>query len=186
MSRLDEGHGTFFQIGEDPLTSLWEKTVTPPGIDGGDPVDTTTMHNKDVRTYEPRKLKTLTEAGASCAYDTESNDAMMALINVKKQISVIYPDGSRYTFWGYLRVFQPDEITEGEQPTAQVSIQPTNTDEDGEESLPVSSGPVAGFNPAEYSYEARIKAKKKRRQEMAEAAKTKLPPNPEPATVKSK
>lgn len=184
MARLDDGHGTLFQIGDSPLASLWEKTVTPPGIDGGDPVDTTTMHNKNMRTFEPRKLKTLTEAGASCAYDTSCYSVLNGLINKKKHISTIFPDGSRYTFWGYLRVFTPDEISEGEQPTAQVSIQPCNTDESGEESEPEYSGPVAGFNPQLYSLESRIKANKELREEMAEAERTKPRLSPNPETVK--
>ena len=44
------------------------------------------------------------------------------------EITVTFPDGSTWAFWGYMRVFEPDALTEGEMPTATVTITPTNED----------------------------------------------------------
>ncbi len=41
--RLDDGYQTLIEFAENPAIKLWEKSVTPPGIDGGDAIDTTTM-----------------------------------------------------------------------------------------------------------------------------------------------
>lgn len=44
-TKLGDGFSTKIAFAADADVSLWEKTVTPPGVDGGDAVDTSTMHN---------------------------------------------------------------------------------------------------------------------------------------------
>jgi hypothetical protein len=86
--KLDDGHSTTFAFSADANVNLWEKTVTPPGIDGGDEIDTTTMHNNTWRTRAPRQLKTLTEMSCTCAYDPVVYTELLALINVRQSITV--------------------------------------------------------------------------------------------------
>ena len=114
-----------------------EKTVTPPGLDGGGPIDTTTMRNTLYRTMAPKQLITLTESTMAMAYDPAVYDEIIAMLNVKQAITITFPDSSTLVFWGYLNTFTPNGNTEGEQPMADINLQPTNTDADDAEIAPV-------------------------------------------------
>lgn len=128
--RLDDGFATLITLANIPTVKIFEKEVTPPGISGGGPIDTTTMRNTAWRTQSPKQLKTLTAVSATVAYATEALDVIRAQINVNQEITIHYPDGSTDVFWGYLDEFTPSAHVEGEQPTATLSIQPTNHDND--------------------------------------------------------
>jgi hypothetical protein len=135
--KLDDGFATLVTIKRFPAINLWEKTVTPPGLDGGDAVDTTTMHNLILRTKSPRLLRDMTEGSMTVAYDPGVLADCISAINVNDEITVRFPDGTTWAFWGYLRTFEPQEISEGEQPTANCSFMPTNQDNLGVERDPV-------------------------------------------------
>jgi len=137
--RLDDGHPTTIAFAENGAVKLWEKTVTPPGIDGGGENDTTTMRNSAWRTKAPKKLKTLTESSLTCAYDPAVYDQIMLMINVNQEITVTFEDGDTLVFWGWINSFQPNETVEGEQPEAEVQIIPSNQDDNGDEIAPVRS-----------------------------------------------
>lgn len=126
--KLDDGYQTLVTIGTDATASFWEKTVNPPGLDGGDAIDTTTMHNTTYRTFAPRQLITMTEMSCKGAYDPNVYTTFLSLINVETTITVTFPDGSTLAFYGFLRNFEPDELSEGTQPEATFTIQPTNQD----------------------------------------------------------
>lgn len=126
--RLDDGYRTLVTFASDPNIELWEVSVTPPGLDGGDEIDTTTMHNDTYRTRSPRSLKTLTEFSMTVAYDPSCYTALLALINVETTITVTFPDGSTLAFFGFLKAFQPDALEEGSPPRASVTVVPTNQD----------------------------------------------------------
>lgn len=137
-TKLKNGYRTLITFATDPNIALWEKGVTPPGFDGGDAVDNTTMWNDELRTFSPASLSTMTESSGRCAYDPAVYDQIMALLNVETTITVTFPDGSTLAFYGYLRVFEPGELQDGEQPEANFTIQPTNADPTtGDEELPV-------------------------------------------------
>ncbi len=136
MSFLNDGYQTIISFSLNPTVKLKEKSVTPPGIDGGDQVDTTTMRNTDYRTAQPRFLKTLTESSFTAAYDPVVYNELNTMVNVNQQITITFPDGSELTFWGWLRTFTPNEITEGEQPTAVCAISVGNQDNAGAEVAP--------------------------------------------------
>jgi hypothetical protein len=127
-SKLDDGYSTKITFTADPDVSFWEKSVKPPGVDGGDPIDITTMFNAEWRTAAPRSLKTLTEASATVAYDPQVYDQIVALINVKTWVTILFSDGSGIHFPGYLKSFEPGELSEGGFPEATISIVPTNAD----------------------------------------------------------
>jgi hypothetical protein len=134
--RLDDGHSTTISFPYDPTIGLWEKEVQPPGVDGGDPVDTTTMRNVLYRTMNPRKLKTLTAATFKVAYDETHTLRIHAMTNINQLLVATFPTGAPFSFWGYLRSFIPDALVEGQQPTATVTIQPTNQNNSGAEVSP--------------------------------------------------
>jgi len=136
MSYLNNGYQTLISFSSNPTVHLKEKTVTPPGVDGGDAVDTTTMRNTTWRTRQPRTLKTMTEASFTASYDPVIYNELITMINVLQQITITFPDGSELMFWGWLRVVTPGENTEGEQPTVSATIEIGNEDNTGAETGP--------------------------------------------------
>lgn len=136
MARLDDGFSTLILFDLDPNVSLWEKTVTPPGWDGGGEIDTTTMRNEFYRTRSPKSLVTLTNSTLVCAYDPIAYNEIFFMLNLNQIITMQFPDGQVLQFWGWLNLFQPNEHKEGEQPTAQVVIIPSNQNAGGVETGP--------------------------------------------------
>ena len=128
--RLDDGFSTIFTLRNAPNIKLWEKEVTPPGMSGGGPVDTTTMRNTRYRTQSPKQLITLSAMTITAAYSPDVYEDIKQQINVNQIIDAQYPDGSRVAFWGWLDEFTPGAHVEGEQPTATVTIQPSNHNND--------------------------------------------------------
>jgi hypothetical protein len=141
--KLKDGFSTLITIERFPTISFWEKSVTPPGWDGGDEIDISTMHNDALRTFAPRSLKTMTECSATVAYDPAVYSQIVQAININDEITVTFSDGSTLAFWGFLKSFEPSENTEGEQPEAEITIFPTNVDNSGAEQTPVLTS-VAG------------------------------------------
>lgn len=135
---LGDGHSTKIAFSRNAGVNLWEKTVKPPGIDGGDPVDVTTMHNITWTTLNPRKLRTMTESTFTAAYDPVVYTEILSLVNAEGSVTVIFPDGSTLAFFGYLQKFEPNDNKEGEQPEATCTIACTNYDPTND----VEAGPV--------------------------------------------
>ena len=137
--RIDDGFSTIFSFAENPTVKFYEKEVTPPGMEGGGANDTTTMRNTALRTRAPKKLKTLTEMEAVVSYDADVFDPteVWAMINVNQLITITFADGAELDFWGWLDVFKPNRTVEGEQPTANVTIIPSNQNDSGVETAPV-------------------------------------------------
>ena len=116
-----QANGTIFV-----LDHAREKTVTPPGYDAGGPIDTTSMRNTRFRTRYPKALITLTDMTLTVEYAVEALEEIFGLLGDNNLITVFYPDGSEESFYGYLDKFQPQEMREGEQPLATITIVPTN------------------------------------------------------------
>jgi hypothetical protein len=135
---LPIGHSTKVAFQLDPDVSLWEMMVTPPGIEGGESVPQTTMWNAQWHTKAPRALKELTDGTFSVGYDPEVYNQIMALINNPGGITVHWPNGATLSFWGYLRSFIPDQMEEGNKPTATCTFVATNYDPTNK----VEAGPV--------------------------------------------
>lgn len=139
--RMDDGHATLITLENDPIIKLFEKEVTPPSLQAGGPIDTTTMRNIAMRTQSPKKLKTLGQVTATCAYASITMEAIYVQLGVNQRMTITYPDGARYRFWGWLDSFTPGAHTEGEQPTAEVVFQPSNHNNNDEEAAPEYHGP---------------------------------------------
>ncbi len=141
MGRIDDGHPTIITFADDADVQMWQKEVTPPGIDGGGENDTTTMENTVWRTKAPKTLMSLTEASFTAAYDPAVIDEIIAMLNDNQLITVTYPDGSTVVFWGWINEFTPNRNVEGEQPTAEVTIIPSNQNDSLVETAPVYTAP---------------------------------------------
>lgn len=136
MARIDDGFSTLITFSQIPNVQLWEKEVTPPGITAGGAIETTTMRNTAWRTMAPRQLKSLTPVSVTVAYATEAYPEIFAQIGVNQLIKITFPDNSTLDFWGWIEEFTPGALTEGEQPTATLTIQPGNIDSEGNEAAP--------------------------------------------------
>ena len=137
MARLDDGHSTTVTFADTPTVKFWEKEVTPPGMDAGGPIDTTTMLNTLYRTFAPKSLITMTPLTETAAYSVGVFSDILNSIKLNQLITVTFPDSSTVAFWGFVDKFTPNALVEGEQPTAEVVIQPTNQNAAGVETAPV-------------------------------------------------
>jgi hypothetical protein len=141
---LENGHSSLITILLDPDISFWEIEMTPPGIDGGDEIDVTTMHSDTWRTKAPRTLKDLTESTVTAGYDPLLYTQILAVINRETTITQIWPDGTTLAYYGFVKSFTPNNLVEGEMPQADIVIVPTNRDpSSGAEESPVLTN-VAG------------------------------------------
>lgn len=136
---LDDGHQTLISFAAAPSVKFKEKTVTPPGIDAGGEIDTTTMLNTTWRTRAPKALKTLTNAMLTVSYDPDVYPDIVDLVGVNNLITITFPDASTLAFWGFANKFTPGEMKEGEQPTAELEIVCSNMDASGDETTPVET-----------------------------------------------
>lgn len=137
--RLEDGYRTIIGTDLDPDLAFWEIGVQPPGRDGGDPVNTTTMWNNTYRTKAPRALIDTTDIVIRAAYDPAALPQIDAIINVRGTWTVTYSNGDTETIYGYLRIFARAEHVEGAMPEATLTITQTNTDATGNEEGPVIS-----------------------------------------------
>ena len=135
--KLKDGFSSMLTFAADSDIMLFEKSVQPPSLDGGEPVDTTTMHNTLYRTVAPRKLITLGSHTIKCAYDPKVYDQIIDIINDETTITVEFSDGSTLAYYGYLQKFEPEAMEEGTMPMANVTIVPTNIDASDVEAGPV-------------------------------------------------
>lgn len=134
--RLRDGHSTRLTFPLIPSINLWTKGVTPPGYSGGGANDTTVMENLAMRTYQPKKLITVTNAEMTIQYDPDIYVTLATNINVNQPCAVIFSDNATLTFFGWVDEFRPEEAREGTPPEARLTVIPSNQNEDGFEVLP--------------------------------------------------
>ena len=137
---LHDGYQTLINLSGAPTgagVTFWEKTVQPPGIDGGEPIDLTTMRNADVRTKAPRHLYDVTPVQVNASYDPTVYTVILAQVNINQLITTTMPDGATIVWWGYLQKFIPESNEEGKQPMAAITLIPTNINNSGVEVIPV-------------------------------------------------
>ena len=127
--RFPNGFSSKIAFNRDADFSFWERNVGTPGVDGGDPIDITTMHNTTWRTMVARDLMTLTPFTVTGAIDAGIyTDCINNLINQEGSITRHLPDGSKLDFFGFLQKIEFGEFVEGEMPTATITVVPTNFD----------------------------------------------------------
>ena len=136
MGRIDDGYQTLITLAAGALT-LYEKSVKPPGLSAGGAINTTTMHNVRWRTFAGKQLITSTPSSLTCAYDPQVYADAVAQMGVNQLITVTLPNGDTYAFWGFIDEVEPNDHVEGEQPTMEVTIIPTNVNDSGDETAPV-------------------------------------------------
>lgn len=136
--KLPDGYQSKITIAADVDINLFERTTRPPGIDGGEPIEQTTMFNTSYRTFAARQLQTLTATSYKCAYDPQVITELLAVINRNTTITQSFFDGSTLAYYGYVQKVDFDELAEGALPMCTVTIVPTNFDPANR----VEAGPV--------------------------------------------
>lgn len=137
MAIINDGHQTLVTFSLDSDVQLAEKEVTPPGISAGGANDITTMLNTTFRTMSPKSLISLTEASFVAAYDPAVYDEIITMAGQNQTITITFPDGATIVFFGWIDEFTPNANVEGEQPTADFTIIPSNQNLVGVETAPV-------------------------------------------------
>ncbi len=126
--KLGDGYQTLVSFASNVTMAIWEKSITPPGVEGDAPNDTTTMHNLAWRTRSPRHLKTLTEFTMAALWDPKIITGLVTQVNRPDTVTVHFPDGSTLAFYGFLKSFKPGTLEEGKIPEISVDVVCTNQD----------------------------------------------------------
>jgi len=136
--KFTDGYKTLITLAADSNIEFWEKEVTPPGVEGGDPIMTGDMFNTAWETKVLQALKTTTPVTLVANLKGVTLTSCVAICNVATTITVRFPDTSTLCFYGGLRSAKPNAFVKGQQPTITIVIEPTNTDpSDGSEAGPV-------------------------------------------------
>jgi hypothetical protein len=125
---LTDGYQSLVTCALDPDISLWEKEVTPPGIEADEFQDVSTQQSVRWRTKGPRRLLTLGDLTFTAQYHPGVYTQIRAIAGVNTTWTVLFPDYSTIAFYGALKSFMPGGLSDGGIPEATVTITPTNLD----------------------------------------------------------
>jgi hypothetical protein len=123
---LANGFRSLISFALRPNLFVREKEIQPPEIDGGGPIDTTTMRNLAWRTKAAKSLKDLGEIVLQVQFDPFVYSQLSVDINTPQTMTVTFPDGAFIQFVAYINKFTPPSMKEGEFPLAELRIVPTN------------------------------------------------------------
>ena len=121
----DEGWSSKVAFAADSDLTFWEQIVGAPGFEGGDPIPMTTMFNTSFRTKMPRHLKEMTPFQVQGQFCGGTIDEVNALINVNGWITVTWPDGTQFSFVGFMKSWQPGPAQEGNPLIGTMEVVPT-------------------------------------------------------------
>lgn len=132
--------GRFLELGKQILVTikgdgtsyntigLWEVSVTPVALSGGDKVGIGNQYNVKYETFVPQRLITVGDMQMTVQYDPDAYDEISQAINDNTTITIHFPNGDRLAFYGYLKDFTPGEVSRTTNPTATVVISATMFD----------------------------------------------------------
>ena len=136
--QLPNGYQALVTFAAAPALALFEREVTPPGWEGGDKIDNSNQHGVKYKIFRPRSLIESTDGSFTAGYDPLAFVDIDDLVNVEESITWHFPDGSAVAYWGYLKSFVPNGMSDGVLPEATTTIVITNWDP----YLCVEAGPV--------------------------------------------
>lgn len=135
MAILLDGFKTTLTLFTDSLS--FEIEVTPPAIDGGEPIPQDHMRSGFLSVFFPRKRQKLGPLTLLVAWDSfnyyqvtqniapGSINSPVATVNKNQFMSIVFSDGSVLGFWGAVTKFEPGAMKDGERPTATIIVMPT-------------------------------------------------------------
>lgn len=141
---IKNGWKSLVTFSEDPDISIYEKAVTPFGIDNGETINITTQHNNLVVTKAPNALYEVTDGQFTFAYSPSQLAGLKALKGVNQTITYTFPNGDTWAVYGYLKSAIFGVLERGTYPEGTAVIIHTNIDPtDGSEAEPVYTAYVA-------------------------------------------
>lgn len=135
-----DGLSTKIALENDPDIEFWEVEVQPPGVDGGDEINMTTMHSVTWEVFRARQLKRLTPFTVRAFYAQDVYVSILAQVNNEQTMTVIHPDTDSTSFYGYMQRFIPQANVPGQPPQADITFVPTQWDPDAG----AEAGPLIG------------------------------------------
>ena len=126
--KLENGFVWKIGFSQDVDISLYEVSLNPPGLDGGDPIDVTTQWSVALREKALRGLIDIPDFTFTCGYNPIVHSQLIAIINDNGAISIDWPNGDKLTFYGALRVAEYDALEEGTFPMITCTVTVTNRD----------------------------------------------------------
>lgn len=136
---VPDGQSTYVSFALQSAVHFLEKEVQPIGLDGGGSVEQTTMRNIRLRTFTPKRLYTVSEQTLKVAYDPNLLVQILGMYQANQQLITTHPDGSSWTWFGWIESFKPDSNKEGTQPEATVVLMASNLNGAGVETAPTYS-----------------------------------------------
>lgn len=128
MATLHDGLQTILTIGDTNL--VCEIEVTPPSLDGGDPIDLSCMRSGEWALMYPRRRKKVGPMTILVSWNPEVYRNLAAgvvdarvFLNLNQLMQLRFPNGAVLSFYGFITKFEPQAMKEGERPTANITIQ---------------------------------------------------------------
>lgn len=103
--------------------------LTPPSIEGGDPINTTLLSTTNFHTKMPPELKDIDNIQFTAEYQPDV--VLTAPYNRPGDIEIYFPGQGTMFFRGYLKNFKADALKPGERATGSGEFVVTNTADDG-------------------------------------------------------
>jgi len=135
---LTDGYQTLFTFANNPAIGLWvslEGGIKPGGLDTEGEIKIGTMHARRFRIKAAKKLITHQPTTFTAFYSPSVLPGLLTQLGFQTTITLLFPDGSTWAFFGYLNKFEVGEHKEGTAPTATCEIIAISRDP----SLPVGS-----------------------------------------------
>ena len=127
--KLTKSWKTTVTIAADLTLEFFEQSVTPPGIDGGTPIDTSTMLNTKWKTQSPGRLIMMTDMTIKGYYDPLIYSSLALYVNVITTITLTFPDLSTLAFYGFIKQVAFSELTnDNSKPSVTLTIAAANQD----------------------------------------------------------
>lgn len=141
---LHEGYRAIIVFARLPTASFWVRTVKPPGVTKGEPIDITTQHNVEHTTKAEAALKEWTNAQVVASFDPNLyNNIKNSLLgsrlaSANGSVTIHFPDGSTLDFFGWGNNFDFSAFERLNKPEVTFDVVVSNFDPAND----VEAGPV--------------------------------------------
>jgi hypothetical protein len=127
MALIYDGYSTvvIVNVANPIIFALSEKMVTPLALKGGGGIDSTDMKTRRMRTQVPKALIGADPMKYTVYYDPAVLPQILNNFQLNVAMLIRFPNGSGWSFYGWLDEFDPSENKEGENPTAVVTLVPS-------------------------------------------------------------
>lgn len=129
-AKMPEGFRCKLSFGRLTTFAFWARELTPAPVNNGNALDVTTFYNTLFKTKRPQVLYEVGDIQAVGLWDADIfKDAQYkALLGLESNISILFPQGSTFSVFGYLQSITPSRMTHGEVPMTTINVVVTNWD----------------------------------------------------------